>query len=441
MLRTGVFTAVVQKGRAWVVGGALEHYERMVETGNPLFQIIERLALFFPAGIPFEKRSSQRGEVFLRCLWAFGEDQLGGDPVFLGGGLRILSSGNPEAAQADHEVTLEEHLDGEGRAGRYGFFQRQNQMIGLSGLTGSRPAGRSVPVGYVRGLGRPSSHAYFSIGARWVEYLLFFPIHPDRELAQEEVALAPFVVATARSALRQTVVGQNLEPKGRDRLLAGEIEVEDVPLGDVAGGKDRSVLHHFELGQVGLHCGREEGGPERGVGFFLGPPCLKSLFEAFDFLLQGKGLRFDLTLDLLGLQGLSFRFQKEVGLVDVVEQGHQTEVLVVGDGVVLVSVALGAARGQSHPDRAGGGDPVDRRVEAEFERIDPSLLVELGVSVKPGGGFLFLGGVGQHVAGELLDGELVVGHIAVESPDYPVAVGPNVSRPVLLVAIAIGIAR
>ena len=55
VLRAGVFTAVAQKGRAWVVGRALEHYERMVETGNPLFQIIERLALFFPAGIPFEK--------------------------------------------------------------------------------------------------------------------------------------------------------------------------------------------------------------------------------------------------------------------------------------------------------------------------------------------------------------------------------------------------
>ena len=43
---------------------------------------------------------------------------------------------------------------------------------------------------------------------------------------------------------------------------------------------------------------------------------------------------------------------------------------------------------------------------------------------------------GQQVAGELLDQELVVGHVAVERVDHPVAPRPLLARQVLLVAVA-----
>ena len=44
--------------------------------------------------------------------------------------------------------------------------------------------------------------------------------------------------------------------------------------------------------------------------------------------------------------------------------------------------------------------------------------------------------LGQQVAGELLDDELVVGQVAVEGADHPVAVEPDRARLVLLVAVA-----
>ena len=48
---------------------------------------------------------------------------------------------------------------------------------------------------------------------------------------------------------------------------------------------------------------------------------------------------------------------------------------------------------------------------------------------------------GQQVAGDLLDDELVVGQVAVEGADDPVAIEPDLARLVLLVAVGIGITR
>ena len=47
---------------------------------------------------------------------------------------------------------------------------------------------------------------------------------------------------------------------------------------------------------------------------------------------------------------------------------------------------------------------------------------------------------GQQVAGDLLDDELVVGQVAVEGVDDPVAVEPDLARLVLLVAVGVGVA-
>ena len=97
----------------------------------------------------------------------------------------------------------------------------------------------------------------------------------------------------------------------------------------------------------------------------------------------------DFLRDLIFKFGFCFdlfvRVKKQVGFVDVIEQTHQPEVFVMGDGVVLMGVALGAARGQPHPDRTGGGDPVDRGIKTKFERINAPLLIELGIAVKTGG--------------------------------------------------------
>jgi len=61
--------------------------------------------------------------------------------------------------------------------------------------------------------------------------------------------------------------------------------------------------------------------------------------------------------------------------------------------------------------------------------------------VESGGDELGASGVGQEVAGDLLDGETVKGQIGVERVDHPVAVGPDAARLVIGVALGVGVAR
>ena len=129
-----------------------------------------------------------------------------------------------------------------------------------------------------------------------------------------------------------------------------------------------------------------------------------------------------------------------VGLDGVIEVGHEAEVVVVGDRVVFMGVALGAAGGEAEPGGAGGGDAVGHGVEAELEGVDAAFFIEHGVAVKAGGGDLFRSGIGKHVAGELLDGKLIESFIGVERFNDVVAVGPDGAVAVFFVAVGIGVA-
>ena len=110
------------------------------------------------------------------------------------------------------------------------------------------------------------------------------------------------------------------------------------------------------------------------------------------------------------------------------------------DGIEFVVVALGAADGEAEPDGAGGGDAIEDAVDAELFFVDAAFLVDLGVAMEAGGDFLAFGGVGQEVAGELLDGELVEGHVGVEGVDDPVAEFPDLAGGVDGIAVAVGVA-
>lgn len=111
----------------------------------------------------------------------------------------------------------------------------------------------------------------------------------------------------------------------------------------------------------------------------------------------------------------------------------------VGDGVVFVGVALGAAGGESEPSGAGGGNAIRHGVVAELEGIDTALFVEHGVAVETGGDDLLGGGVGQHVACELFDGELVEPFVGIEGCYDVVAVGPDRAITIFFVAIGVGV--
>ena len=60
--------------------------------------------------------------------------------------------------------------------------------------------------------------------------------------------------------------------------------------------------------------------------------------------------------------------------------------------------------------------------------------------MEPGSNLLILRCIRQHISSELFDGELIVGHILIESSDNPVAIGPNITGTIFLITITVGIA-
>ena len=104
-------------------------------------------------------------------------------------------------------------------------------------------------------------------------------------------------------------------------------------------------------------------------------------------------------------------------------------------------MALCTAKSEAEPGSGGGVNAVDHRVKSKFQRVDASLLVHHSVTVKTGGHVLVLGGVGQHVTGNLLNGKLVKRHVGVERVDTPVSPRPDGAWPILFIAVRIRVTR
>ena len=124
----------------------------------------------------------------------------------------------------------------------------------------------------------------------------------------------------------------------------------------------------------------------------------------------------------------------------VVEVGEDLVELLLRDGVELVVVAAGAPQGQAHPHRPRRRHPVDHVLDQELLGDDAALAVLAVVPVEGGGDALLEGGVGQQIAGDLLDGELVERHVRVVGVNDPVAVAPHRPFGVGLIAARVGVA-
>ena len=123
--------------------------------------------------------------------------------------------------------------------------------------------------------------------------------------------------------------------------------------------------------------------------------------------------------------------------IEVVEEGiHLVEVL-LGDGVVFVVVADGAAEGEAHEGSANGGDAVDDVFEMGFFWKSGADVDDEVESVEAGGDELFLGGVLVKVAGDLELGKVVVGKVFVEGLNDPIAVGRVVAEVVVVVSVGV----
>ena len=104
-------------------------------------------------------------------------------------------------------------------------------------------------------------------------------------------------------------------------------------------------------------------------------------------------------------------------------------------------VALRALDGDSQDSFADGVHAVEHGFHAELLRVHAAFLVDHGIAEKAGGDDLILGGVRQHVASDLFDDELVVGQVAVERLNHPIAIDPHLARLILFKTVGIGVAR
>jgi hypothetical protein len=126
-------------------------------------------------------------------------------------------------------------------------------------------------------------------------------------------------------------------------------------------------------------------------------------------------------------------------VLDVVEERHEAVVVALRERIVLVVVALCAGEGSAQPDRGRRVHAIDERLPARFLDVDAAFLVEERVAVEAAGDELVRRGVGQHVAGDLLDGEPVERQVRIERADHPVAIFPHRPQSVLFVAVAVGV--
>ena len=88
-----------------------------------------------------------------------------------------------------------------------------------------------------------------------------------------------------------------------------------------------------------------------------------------------------------------------------------------------------------------GLDAVDDVFDLVLRRNRPALEVDHVIPVEPRGDLLGVGGVGQQIARDLLDRELVEREIPVERVDHPVAPVPHLAQAVDVIPVRVGVAR
>ena len=166
-----------------------------------------------------------------------------------------------------------------------------------------------------------------------------------------------------------------------------------------------------------------------------------AVHDARVLLKQVRDVAGHLRLDVRRALRLVGRSERQVRLVLIVQHRVEAEVFLLRDGVEFVVVAVRARDGQAQPRVARRRHAVHDRLDAELLLVYPALLVDLRVAMEARRNFLLHRRVGQHVARELFDGELVEGQIPVQRGDDPVAVTPDAARRVNAVAVRVRVTR
>ena len=122
-----------------------------------------------------------------------------------------------------------------------------------------------------------------------------------------------------------------------------------------------------------------------------------------------------------------------------IECVEQTVVVPHRDRVVFVVVALSARHRQSEPRGGGRVDAIEQIDKPLLFRNRAALAVQQVVAIETAGDFLVERGVGQQVARELPQRELVERHVRVDRLNHPVAPDPLPRVAILLESVAVGI--
>ena len=156
---------------------------------------------------------------------------------------------------------------------------------------------------------------------------------------------------------------------------------------------------------------------------------LPLLLKRFEFgLLQVRGDR------KLGLVVVA------IGICGLVEDCVELVIVLDGDRIVLVRMALGTPHRQSHPNLQRRIDTVFHGRDSELLIIGSPFVIAQGRAMKSRRDTLSHRGTFKQISGELFDGELIVRHIVVERMDHPIAIGPKIPCQILLVPFGIGVA-
>ena len=126
---------------------------------------------------------------------------------------------------------------------------------------------------------------------------------------------------------------------------------------------------------------------------------------------------------------------------DVGKEGRHAVEVLSGEGVEFVIVTLGAGHGRSQPCGSGGAYALGLVLLNVFLILDTAFATDLVEAIVAGGDLLFNGGVGQKVAGDLLDGEGVVRLVLIKGLDDVVAVGGGVAFLIAMVTHSVGVAN
>ena len=181
-----------------------------------------------------------------------------------------------------------------------------------------------------------------------------------------------------------------------------------------------------------------------GCGF----PFTRRVADIREILVQGLKPRVKLRQMLLLIGQRRFDERRlrpiiphETALIwDLIKECEQTVEILLRDGVVLVIVAAGASDGEAHPHGCGSLRAVGHIFDAILFGDDSAFAAGAVIAIEPRSDLLVECGLGQQIAGELLGGEAVVRHVAVEGIDDPVAPAPHVPRAIGLVAVTVAIA-